>query len=125
MNNIFAALSCVSVFAFVDKEGIISEMAKYVDEMAALDREEKPLVLDLAHDTYVPHEEEIYAFENPKLYKDNISLLKALSLAFMCSRNPKGKKIRLSCNDDYLESDTEKQMMEIFTKLSESSTAGE
>ena len=37
INNIFAAMSCASVFAFVDKEGIISETAKYVDEMACID----------------------------------------------------------------------------------------
>ena len=86
----------------MDKEGIISEMAKYVDEMACIDKEEKPLVLDLVHDTHVAHEEEIYAFENAKLYKDNVPLLRALGLALMCSRNPK-------------ENDTEKQMREIFT----------
>jgi hypothetical protein len=39
INNIFAPLSCVSIFAFVDKEGIITEMAKYVDEMAVIDKQ--------------------------------------------------------------------------------------
>ncbi len=64
-------------------------MAKYVDEMAVIDKNEQKVILDLVHDTHVAHEEEIYAFENPKLYKDNIELLKVLGLAFMEARNPK------------------------------------
>ena len=55
----------------MDKEGIISESAKYVDEMAAINKDEQKLVLDLAHDSHVRKEEEIYAFENPNLYKEN------------------------------------------------------
>jgi hypothetical protein len=60
------------------------------------------------HDTHVSKEEEIYAFENQNLYKDNLPLLRALGLAFMCARNPK-------------ESDSERQMIEIFTKRSSQS----
>jgi len=60
------------------------------------------------HDTHVSKEEEIYAFENQNLYKDNLPLLRALGLAFMCARNPK-------------ESDSERQMIEIFTKGSSQS----
>lgn len=48
------------VFAFVDKEGIISEMSKYVDEMAVIDKKEQKVVLDLVHDTHAAFEEEIY-----------------------------------------------------------------
>jgi len=79
----------VSIFAFVDKEGIITEMAKYVDEMAVIDKREQKLVLDLTHNNHVGTEEEVYNFENAKLYKDNAHLLQALGLAFMCARNPK------------------------------------
>jgi hypothetical protein len=48
-------------------------------------------------------EEEVYTFENAKLYRDNVPLLRALGLAFMCARNPK-------------ETDTDTQMVEVFSK---------
>jgi hypothetical protein len=86
-------MSCASVFAFVDKEGIISETAKYVDEMACIDIRNQKVVLDLVHDSHVTNEEETYQFENAYLYKENQNLLKALGLAFMCARNPKEKDI--------------------------------
>ena len=89
------------MFAFVDKEGIVSETGKYVDEMAVVDTHEAKVVLDLVHDSHVKKEEEIYAFENVNLYKENITLLRALGLALMCARNPK-------------ETDGEKQLREIF-----------
>ena len=60
INNIFAAMSCASVFAFVDKEGIISETAKYVDEMASIDIRNQKAVLDLVHDSHVTTEEGTY-----------------------------------------------------------------
>jgi hypothetical protein len=37
MNNIFAQLSSVSVLAFVDKEGIITEIGNYIDELCVID----------------------------------------------------------------------------------------
>lgn len=95
-------MSCVSIFAFVDKEGIISEMSKYVDEMAVIDRKKQKIVLDLIHDTHVHHEEDVYSFENKNKYKENIDLLKALGLAFMCAKNPK-------------ESDTSQEMIEVIS----------
>lgn len=73
LNNKFAALSSVSskaslmrvlVFAFVDKEGIISETGKYVDEIGLIDNKEEKTVFDLIHDSNVKKEEEIYSFEN-------------------------------------------------------------
>jgi hypothetical protein len=79
----------VSIFAFVDKEGIITEMQKYVDEVTVIDSKEQKLVLDLTHNNHMNTEEEVYNFENAKLYKDNVPLLRALGLAFMCARNPK------------------------------------
>jgi len=65
-------MSCVSIFAFIDKEGIISETAKYVDELAIIDKENKKVVIDLIHDSHVINEDETYTFENESLYKDNI-----------------------------------------------------
>lgn len=78
-------------------------MSKYVDEMAVIDKKEQKVVLDLVHDTHAAFEEEIYSFENQKLYKDNVPLLRALGLAFMCSRNPR-------------EADSDKQLIEVFRK---------
>jgi hypothetical protein len=91
------------VFAFVDKEGIISETAKYVDEIAAIDKQEKKIVLDLLHDPQVRKEEEIYSFENPSMFQENVPLLRALGLSFMLARNPK-------------ETDRDDKLKEIFTK---------
>ena len=91
----------MSIFAFIDKEGIISETAKYVDELAIIDKDNNKVVLDLIHDSHVNNEDETYTFENANLYKDNIYLLKALSLAFMCAKNPKVR-------------DTQKEMAEVF-----------
>lgn len=39
-------------------------MAKYVDEMAVIDKREQKLVLDLSHNNHVSTEEEVYNFEN-------------------------------------------------------------
>ena len=96
-------MSSISVFAFADKEGIISETAKYVDEIAVIDKLEQKTVFDLIHDAHVRKEEEIYSFENANLVKEHIPLLKALGLSFMLSRNPK-------------ETDSDSTLKEIFTK---------
>ncbi|CDW88835.1 transmembrane protein [Stylonychia lemnae] len=103
LNNYFAALSCVSILAFVDKEGIVSETSKYVDEIGVIDKNQQKVVFDLIHDSHVKNEEEIYQFENSNVLKENQNILKALGLSFMFARNPK-------------ESDTEKQLKEIFSK---------
>lgn len=50
INNIFAQLSSVSVFAFVDKEGIITETGNFVDELCVINQQEKKEVFDLNHD---------------------------------------------------------------------------
>ena len=42
----------IIVFAFVDKEGIISESTKYVDEMAVIDQLKQKRVFDLSHDSH-------------------------------------------------------------------------
>ena len=94
-------MSCVSIFAFIDKEGIISETAKYVDELAVIDKENNKVVLDMVHDSHVINEDETYTFENESLYKEKVQLLKALSLAFMCAKNPKVR-------------DTQREMVEVF-----------
>lgn len=99
----FAALSSVSILAFVDKEGIISETSKYVDEIGVINSNEQKIVFDLIHDSHVKNEEDVYSFENPLTYKENYNLLKALGLSMMLARNPK-------------ETDGEFQLKEIFTK---------
>ena len=82
-------MASVSVFAFADKEGIVSEMDKYVDELAMINSKEEKVILDLIHDVHVKKEEEIYSFENPAIVKENIKILKALGLSFMLAKNPK------------------------------------
>jgi hypothetical protein len=61
------------------------------------------MVFDLIHDSNVNKEEEIYSFENAKVYKDNLNLLKVLGASFMLTKNPK-------------ETDGEASLKEIFTK---------
>lgn len=43
-------MASVSVFAFVDKEGIVSEKDKYVDELAMINAKEQKVIHDLVHD---------------------------------------------------------------------------
>lgn len=44
--NYVALFSSVSVFAFIDKEGIVTENHKYIDEIAVVNEKEEKLVLD-------------------------------------------------------------------------------
>ena len=37
-DNIVAQMSSVSIFAFIDKEGIVTESHKYVDEIVMIDK---------------------------------------------------------------------------------------
>jgi len=46
-------MSSVSIFAFIDKQGICTETQKYVDELAVLDAQECRVILDLEHDSGV------------------------------------------------------------------------
>ena len=48
-NNIVAQMSSVSVFAFIDKQGIMTENQKYVDEIVVFNEKEEAQVLDLLH----------------------------------------------------------------------------
>jgi len=106
-NNIVAQMSSVSVFAFIDKEGIVTENQKYVDELAVVNEKEDKVILDLAHDPSVIDEEEVYKFEGANEdTQNNMKQLKALGLAMMMARNPK-------------EDDTAKVLEEIFTSESE------
>ena len=50
-------MSSVSVFAFIDKQGICTENQKFVDELAILDTKENRIILDLAHDAGIPDKE--------------------------------------------------------------------
>jgi hypothetical protein len=43
-------MSSVSVFAFIDKEGIVTENQKFVDELAVVNEDEEKVILDLRHD---------------------------------------------------------------------------
>lgn len=49
-SNIVAQLSSVSIFAFVDKEGIMTETQKFIDEVAVLSSKQQKVVIDLSHE---------------------------------------------------------------------------
>lgn len=63
--NVVAQMSSVSVFAFIDKQGICTENQKYVDELAMLDPKENIINLDLTHqaDNIPDKEIDVYNFE--------------------------------------------------------------
>lgn len=48
-NNIVAQVSSVSIFAFIDKEGIVTENQKYIDEVTVIDSNNDQVIIDLAH----------------------------------------------------------------------------
>ena len=65
--NIVAQMSSVSVFAFIDKQGICTENQKYVDELVVLDAKENRIILDLTHDSDIPEKEaNVYKYEGAK-----------------------------------------------------------
>ena len=65
--NIVAQMSSVSVFAFIDKQGICTENQKFVDELAILDAKESGIIIDLAHDSYIPDKEaQVYKYDGAK-----------------------------------------------------------
>ena len=90
-NNIVAQMSSVSVFAFIDKQGITTENAKYVDELAVLNENEQREILDLNHNpNAIDREDRVYSIEGQltQFFEKN-NALNALSLAMMLARNPK------------------------------------
>ena len=99
--NIVAQMASVSIFAFIDKEGIVTESQKYVDEIAVIDKKGEKQVIDLLHHPLIKREDKIYEFENKAVYERNIHSLKALGLSFMHAKNPQI-------------SDTCKQLQEMF-----------
>ena len=57
-------MSSVSVFAFIDKQGIMTENQKYVDEIVVFNEKEEKEVLDLMHkDNDSPQQNEVYQAE--------------------------------------------------------------
>lgn len=82
-------MASVTIFAFVDKQGIVTESQKYIDEVALINKKGEKTVLDLQHNTLIKREERIYEFEEKQKFRENIDALKALGLAFMLARNPK------------------------------------
>ena len=66
--NIVAQMSSVSVFAFIDKQGICTENQKFVDELAILDAKESGIILDLAHESCIPEKEvQVYKYEGARI----------------------------------------------------------
>jgi organic radical activating enzyme len=88
-NNIVAQMASVSIFAFIDKEGIATESQKYIDEIVLINKKGEKQVLDMQHNALIKREDKIYEFEEKQKFKENIDSLKALGLAFMYAANPK------------------------------------
>ena len=82
-------MSSVSIFAFIDKEGIVTESQKYIDEIVIINKKGEKTVLDVQHNNLIKREDKIYEFEEKHKFKENIDSLKALSLAMMLAKNPK------------------------------------
>lgn len=79
-----AQISSVSVFAFIDKQGVVTENQKYVDEIAIIDQNEEKVILDLEHDQSASSEYRVYKFEGSEEQRViNQSQLNALGLAMM------------------------------------------
>ena len=59
-DNIVAQVSSVSIFAFVDKEGIITQNQKYIDEVAIVNKDSQNVIIDLLHEDQTTDERQVY-----------------------------------------------------------------
>ena len=59
-DNIVAQVSSVSIFAFVDKEGIITQNQKYIDEVAIVNKDSQNVIIDLLHEDQTTDERKVY-----------------------------------------------------------------
>jgi fructose-1,6-bisphosphatase/sedoheptulose 1,7-bisphosphatase-like protein len=59
-DNIVAQVSSVSIFAFVDKEGIVTENQKYIDEVAVVNDKQEKVIIDLSHQVQTTDERAVY-----------------------------------------------------------------
>ena len=66
-----AQISSVSVFAFIDKQGVVTENQKYVDEIAIIDQNEEKVIIDLEHDQIASSENRVYKFEGSEEQRVN------------------------------------------------------
>ena len=62
-DNIVAQVSSVSIFAFVDKEGIITQNQKYIDEVAIVNKDNQNVIIDLLHEDQTTDERQVYQTE--------------------------------------------------------------
>lgn len=101
-------MSSVSVFAFIDKQGICTENQKYVDELAMLDPKENIINLDLTHqaDNIPDKEVDVYSFEGQlKDFNEKLKNPSALSLAIMLTRNPREDDSALHLKEVFMTQD--------------------
>lgn len=56
-------MASLTIFAFIDKEGIVTENQKYIDEIALLDKKGEKQVIDMEHNQFTMKEDKIYDFE--------------------------------------------------------------
>ena len=91
VNNLCAQMASVSIFAFIDKEGICTETQRYIDEVIVINKQREKQVLQLHHDPLIKKEDKIYTFNHKFKQNENQDALKALGLAFMLTPNPRTK----------------------------------
>ena len=71
-NNTVASVSSVSIFAFVDKEGIVTENQKYIDEVCVLNQQDEKVIIDFSHVSQIEDESSVYQNEgNQKQFDEN------------------------------------------------------
>ena len=113
--SIVAQMSSVSVFAFIDKQGVCTETQKYVDELAVLDTEEKGIIVDLEHDAGLTDKEnKVYSPEGKLAdFEEKKKKLRVLSLAIMLARNPRETDGPNRLHEVFMTSDHEDEATEI------------
>ena len=106
--NILDLLNNTTIMSFIDKEGIISENARYADEVIVMGPEGKITALDLVHESPLDIQcgnsdhDQIAFIGNAS--EEHLESLKPLGLATAVSRNPRINdtcKNLINLNDDH------------------------
>lgn len=106
--NILDLLNNTTIMSFIDKEGIISENARYADEVIVMGQEGKITALDLVHESPLDiqcgnSDQDQIAFIG-NTWEEHLESLKPLGLATSVSRNPRLKdtcKTLINLNNDH------------------------
>eukprot|EP00743_Colponemidia_sp_Colp-15_P007057 GILK01007614.1.p1 GENE.GILK01007614.1~~GILK01007614.1.p1 ORF type:complete len:1110 (-),score=173.61 GILK01007614.1:143-3472(-) len=82
--NLLHKLSSTTAFACVDKDGVLSESSRFIEEIFVLEQQNTPVVLDVHPDAKSEHG---LKFEDPR-WRNHLSVLKPLGLSFSVNLNP-------------------------------------